>query len=47
MPLNMISLPAEHHEKEGKRIPLCSRVARKNLGILLGIAPDRLSSYDV
>jgi len=30
------SLPAEHILQDEKRVPLCSRVARKNLGILLG-----------
>ncbi len=43
----ILSLPAEHVHRDGKRIPLCSRVARKNLGLLLGISSDDLQCYDI
>ncbi len=43
----ILSLPAEHFYQNGVRTPLCSRVARKNLGLLLGIDPAQLHQYDI
>jgi hypothetical protein len=43
----LTSFPAEHLVQGNKHIPLCSRVARKNLGAFLGILPEELSSYDI
>jgi len=41
------SLPAEHILQDEKRVPLCSRVARKNLGILLGFWLEQLNTPEV
>lgn len=41
------SLPAEHEIRGDKRVPLCSRVARKNLGLLLGVPRKYLAQYEV
>lgn len=51
MPSSMMfeiqSLPAEHIPREGKQVPLCSRVARKNLGLLLGVPREQLDNYAI
>ena len=44
---DILSLPAEHIPREGKQVPLCSRVARKNLGLLLGVPHEQLDSYEI